>query len=103
MQHLEKNFEKPANEEYPEEKLEALKGLADDLLFEDEKEIFNGLIEDGKVRLARMRMLAVVDFLWGQRRISDEDAKKKYEIIGFTPDEASIIRQSSVAGQFEFK
>ena len=69
----------------------------------DEKEIFTGLIEDGKVRLARMRMLAVVDFLWGQRRISDEDAKKKYEIIGFTPDEASIIRQSSVAGQFEFK
>ena len=103
MKHLEKNFEKPVNEEYPEEKLESLKGLADDLLFEDEKEIFNGLIEDGKVRLARMRMLSVVDFLWGQGRITDEDAKKKYDIIGFTPDEASIIRQSSVAGQFGFK
>ena len=86
-----------ASEEYKDE----LARLAEQIMHEKYLKIVEELLDSGDAKdtqRARRLLLLTVDGLWYVGTLLDEEAQHFYKIIGFTPDEASQIRQEQVRG-----
>lgn len=76
---------------------DALLRVAHAVMDEYGEQLIRELIEDDKINNARECLLEAVDAEYMSGAISEEVAREMYETIGFSPEEASRIRQSDVA------
>lgn len=78
-----------------EEQKSKLIKLSEALLNEKGQEDVQEYLDDDDFDGVRTYLLGVLDAMVAGKKISDEDAKLKYKILNFDPEEASRIRQRS--------
>ena len=76
--------------------------LAEQIILEDDLNIVEVLLDSGDakdVQEARKLLLLAVDKRMLRGKTLDEEARYFYKIIGFSPEEASRIRQQELTGE----
>lgn len=92
-------MEKLKSEISPEEYKKKLLTVAGELFKGKVPNYFLEYLDNDEIESARVSLLGAIDaFVFG-KNISDEEAKTKYEILGFDPEEASRIRNLSKANK----
>lgn len=51
-------------------------------------------LEEGGKRKVSFYLLGVIDRMWSDKKISDEEARKAYDIINLPPEEKAEVRTS---------
>jgi len=75
-----------------------LMDLARVLLDEEGRDEIEELLEDGNIEEAKICLLLALDSLVMENLIKESVAKKYYQILAFSPEEASRIRQLYLSG-----
>lgn len=70
-----------------------LVGLAQELCNEKGRRKFQKYLDQGDLQKAKVLLLGALDALVIESNIPTDEAREKYETIGFSPEQASRIRQ----------
>ncbi len=61
-------------------------------LYEPEYDEIENLVNENRIKQARIRLLLILDMLFSEGRTDRKTAETKYTLLGFTGEEASNIR-----------